>query len=178
MWGGSGNLLYYSEPYKPSWFKLSENFFEFESEVVLVARVPSGLFVGLKDRTVFLGGTEPEQMAQATAGSGSIRGTLKYANNLPELGDILGTPQKGYVDVPVWRTAEGIVAGNAAGRLFNLSKNNLKMSVPERGASLYRNHKGRFQFLTNALQGYVGSAAGAMDEVSIQVFRDGKLITD
>ncbi len=177
MWGGAGNSLYYSEPYKPSWFKTSENYFKFESEVVLIARVPTGLFVGLKSRTVFLGGTEPEQMAQATAGAGSIRGTLKYANNLPELGDILGTPEKGYVDVPVWRTTEGIVAGNAAGRLFNLSKNKLKMPVPDYGASLYRKHKGRFQFLTGSPQGLISSAAGASDELSVQVFRNGRLLT-
>ena len=112
MWGSVEGVLYYSEPYRLGWFKETSNRFEFESPIAMIARVPTGLFIGMSHKTVFLRGTEPEQMQQVDAGAGSIKGTLDYANNLPELGDVLGTPEKGYVDVPMWRTTDGIVAGS------------------------------------------------------------------
>jgi len=177
IWGSSGKTVYYSQPFKFGWFRLSANRFEFESEVTVIAKVPTGLFIGMKDKTRFLSGTEPEQMVQTDAGAGSVPGTLAYANNLPELGTILGTPEAGYVNVPMWVTAEGIVVGNASGRLFNLTKNKLIFGIPDRGASLYRNQKGVFQFLSGFKQGATGSGAGFSDTATCEVFRNGKLVT-
>jgi hypothetical protein len=168
LWGVGGtdkDTLYYSEPYHYDWFKPASNFFKFNSDITLIAVVASGLFIGMADRTVFLNGTEPDQMSQLSAGAGSIKGTLAYCNNLPELGDVLGTPEKGFVDVPVWRTTEGIVAGNITGKLYNLTKHKVKMSNPKKGASLYRQRNGAFQFLTSSDVGISGSALGAYDSV-------------
>jgi hypothetical protein len=178
MWGGRDNVLYYSEPNELSLFGLNDNRFEFESDVVVIARVPTGLFVGLESRTVFFGGTEPEKMSEVFAGPGSIRGTLAYCNNLPELGDVLGTPEKTFVDVPVWRTTEGIVAGNASGRLYNLTKPKLRMGVPGFGASLYRTKNGVFQYLTSSRLGNSGSGRGATDSEALAAFKAGKIPTD
>jgi hypothetical protein len=176
IWGSSGKTIYYSQPFKFGWFRISANRFEFESDVTVIAKVPTGLFVGMKDKTRFLAGTEPEQMQQSDAGSGSVSGTLAYVNNMPELGDVLGTPEKGYVDVPVWVTAEGIVAGNASGRLFNLTKNKLIFGLPERGASLYRNQGGVMQFLSSFKSGATGSGAGFSDSATCEIFRNGTLV--
>jgi hypothetical protein len=178
VWGSLGSTVYYSQPFKFGWFRLSANRFEFESEVTVIAKVPTGLFIGMRDKTRFLAGTEPEQMRQSDAGAGSIPGSLGYCNNVPELGDILGTPEKGYVDVPIWRTTEGFVIGNAAGRFYNLTKNKLIFGIPERGASLYRSQKGVFQFLSSAKQGVTGSGAGFSDTATCEIFRNGKLVTD
>lgn len=172
MWGGSDNVLYYSEPYELGWFKPAANYFEFDSEITMIARVATGLFIGMADKTKFLAGTEPHQMTEHYAGAGSIAGTLAYANNLPELGDVLGTPEKGFVDVPVWRTTDGVVAGNVSGRLYNLTKHKLRMGVPERGASLYRNLNGVFQFLTSAARASGGSGVGLEDAETVTVFRN------
>lgn len=174
IWGSSGKTIYYSQPFKFGWFRLSANRLEFESDVTIIAKVPTGLFIGMKDKTRFLAGTEPEQMQQTDAGAGSVPGTLAYCNNLPEMGDILGSPEKGYVDVPVWRTTDGIVAGNASGRLFNLTKNKLVFGVPERGASLYRNFGGVLQFLTSARAGAGGSGAGFFDADTIAALKAGQ----
>jgi hypothetical protein len=176
VWGSSGKTVYYSQPFKFGWFRLSANRFEFESDVTVIAKVPTGLFIGMKDKTRFLMGTEPEQMQQSDAGAGSVPGTLAYCNNVPYLADILGTPEKGYVDVPIWVTAEGIVAGNASGRFFNLTKNKLMFGTPERGASLYRDQKGVFQFLSSFKSGVTGSGAGFSDEATCEVFRNGTLV--
>jgi hypothetical protein len=175
MWGSVGNEVFYSQPFRPSWFRSTLNRFTFDSEVTMIARVPTGLFIGCKERTYFLHGTEPGKMQQLGAGAGSIRGTLAYCNNLPELGDILGTSEKGYVDVPVWRTTDGLVAGNASGRLFNLTKDKLRMDAPERGASLYTNVDGSFKFITSSKMGLSGSAIGALSADTVTLFEDGKV---
>jgi len=176
VWGASGKTVYYSQPFEFGWFRLAANRFEFESDVTVIAKVPTGLFIGMKNKTRFLMGTEPEQMQQMDAGAGSVPGTLAYCNNVPYLADILGTPEKGYVDVPIWVTAEGIVAGNASGRFFNLTKNKLMFGTPERGASLYRDQKGVFQFLSSFKSGVAGSGAGFSDEATCEVFRNGTLV--
>jgi hypothetical protein len=77
--------------------------------------------------------------------------------------------------VPIWLTAEGIVAGNISGRLFNLSKNKLKMGIPARGASLYRNLDGVFQFLTGFKRGETASGAGFADAATIDAFENGRI---
>jgi len=176
VWGARGDTLYYSEPYRIGWFKLSSNFFKFNSNITLIASVPTGLFIGMETQTVFLAGSEPEQMAQTSAGAGSIRGTLAYCNNLPELGDILGTAEKTFVDVPVWRTVDGIVAGNVSGRLFNLTKHKIRIGKIDKGASLYRQKCGSFQFLTSSLKSSYCSDVGCADSVECEVWRNGKLI--
>lgn len=177
MWGSNGGDVYYSEPFKLGWFKTNSNVFNFDDDVTLIAKVPTGLFVGTKTRTHFLGGTEPKKMVQSDAGAGSIPGTLAYCNNLPELGDVLGTPEKGFVDVPVWMTAEGIVAGNQAGKLYNLTKNKLKTGIPTIGTSLYRNLNGVFQYLTGFKAGSAGSGAGAIDSDTYNAFLSGSVET-
>jgi hypothetical protein len=175
VWGSSGADVYYSEPFKPGLFKLASNKFSFDSDVTLIAKVSTGLFIGMSGRTVFLAGTIPSQMVQSDAGAGSIKGTLAYSNNLPDLGSILGTPEKGFVDVPMWMTTEGIVAGNQAGKLYNLTKNKIKMGIPSSGASLYRNAEGVFQFLTSFKSGATGSGAGFIDTDTYNVFKNGRV---
>jgi hypothetical protein len=176
-WGSVENVLYYSEPFKLGWFKLTSNKFTFDSKVTLIAKVSTGLFIGMRERTVFLAGTEPGKMVQSDAGAGSIMGTLSYCNNLPDLGSVLGTPEKGFVDVPVWMTVEGIVAGNISGKLFNLTKNKLKTGIPSRGASLYRNLEGVFQYLASFTTGATGSGAGFVDAETFDAFKNEKIDT-
>jgi hypothetical protein len=173
--GSNSNILYYSQPFNLSWFRSTMNKFTFDTEITLIARAPTGLFVGTEERTVFLHGVEPSKMEQSFAGAGSIRGTLAYCNNLPELGDILGTAEKGYVDVPVWRTMDGIVAGNASGKLYNLTKNKVVMDAAPMGASLYRNVDGTFQFLTSSIRGVSGSSIGSLNPDTLKLFEDGKV---
>jgi hypothetical protein len=175
IWGSSGCDVYYSQPFKLGWFKLSSNVYHFEDEVTMIAKVPTGLFIGMKNRTRFLLGTIPEQMVQQDAGAGSIQGTLAYCNNLPELGWTLGTPEKDFTDVPVWMTSEGIVVGSPSGKFFNVTKNKLKMGIPEQGASLYRNLEGVIQFLTSFKMGTTGSGAGFSDPDTINAFINGRI---
>jgi hypothetical protein len=175
MWGSSDKAVYYSEPFNLGWFKLVSGKYQYEDEITMIAKVPAGLFIGMKNRTRFLAGTIPEQMTQQDAGAGSIKGTLSYCNNMPELGWILGTPEKDFVDVPVWLTTEGVVVGGANGHFFNITKNKIKMGIPTEGASLYRNLEGIIQYLTSFKTGAIGSGAGFGDTETFNVFKNGHI---
>jgi hypothetical protein len=175
MWGSSGSTVYYSEPFKLGLFRLNVNKFTFDSPITLIAKVSTGLYVGMESRTVFLAGVVPKDMQQIDAGSGSIPGTLVYCDNMPELGWTLGTESKNFTDVPVWLTDDGVVVGNATGKLFNITKNKLKTGIPVRGASLYRNLEGITQFLTSFKRGVTGSGMGFSDADTMAAFEDGRI---
>ena len=175
IWGSSGSDVYYSMPFKPGLFKKASNVYHFEDTVTMIAKVSTGLFIGMKNRTRFLAGTIPEEMTQRDAGAGSIKGTLAYCNNMPELGWTLGTPEKDFVDVPVWLTSEGVVVGAPNGNFFNITKNKIKMGIPDQGASLYRNLEGVIQFLTSFRRGSTGSGAGFSDGDTLDAFRKGRI---
>jgi hypothetical protein len=162
-------------PFALSLFKKASNVYHFEDDVTMIAKVPTGLYIGMKSLTRFLSGTIPEQMTQKDAGAGSVKGTLAYCNNMPELGWTLGTPEKDFVDVPVWLTSEGVVVGGPSGNFFNITKNKLKMGIPEQGASLYRNREGIIQFLTSFKAGVTGTGAGFRDTDTYNAFKNGRI---
>lgn len=175
MWGSVGSDVYYSEPFHLGWFKLTSNKFPFEDTVTLIAKVSTGLFIGMKNRTIFLAGTVPTQMTRQDAGGGSIKGTLAYCDNLPELGWTLGTAEKDFNEVPVWLTSEGFVVGSPSGKFFNVTKNKLKMGIPDQGASLFRNLEGVIQFLTSFRTGTTGTGKGFRDTDTYNAFKNGRI---
>ena len=176
VWGSVDNILYYSEPFRPGWFRMQLNKFEFDQNITLIAHVPTGMFIGCEDIAYFLAGTEPNQMKQSVAGKGAVPGTLKYCNNVPELGDILSPAERIHVNVPIWLSQEGIVIGNASGRLFNLTQQKVKFRPGVRGASVHRMKNGEFQYLTSFKQGSPGSGFGMSDTATVEVIRNGKVI--
>ena len=177
VWGSVEKVLYYSEPFHPEWFRTSLNKFEFDQNITMIVQVPTGLFIGCKDVTYFLAGNEPSQMKQTLAGKGAIPGTLVYCDNVPELGDILSPAERIYVSVPIWLSQEGIVIGNASGRLFNLTQQKVKFSPGVKGASMHRMKNGEFQYLTSFKQGSPGSGFGMADSVTAEVIRNGRVLT-
>lgn len=176
VWGSVGNILYYSEPFHPEWFRLVLNRFEFDQDITLIAQVSTGLFVGCEGTTFFLQGTEPQGMKQSIVGKGAVPGTLYYCNNVPELGDILSPAEKIHVSVPIWLSQEGIVIGNPSGRLFNITQEKVRFRPGVRGASIHRMKDGEFQYLTSFKQGSPGSGFGMTDSATAEVIRNGKVI--
>jgi len=176
MWGARGNILYYSEPFRVDWWKLGQCYFEFATDITLVAKTYTGLFVGCEDRTYSLLGTEPEKMQQTDVGAGAVPGTLVYCNDIIELGDTISPPEKKHRSVPVWVSETGIVAGNPVGRLFSLSQGKVRFNPGSYGASLYRNRDGNFQYLTSFYKGSEDSGLGMSDDATIEVVRNGRVI--
>jgi hypothetical protein len=175
MWGSVGNEVYYSEPYRLGLFRTDANKFSFDDDVTMIAKVPTGLFIGMAGCTRFLAGTVPETMVESDAGSGVVKGSLAYCNNMPYLADVLGTAAKVINDVPVWLSDDGFVAGNISGRIFNLTKDRIKMGVPDRGASLYRNLDGVIQILSSFKTGT--AITGAKDADTVFAFLHGHIDT-
>ena len=156
---------------------MTSNRFPFEDDVTMIAKVPSGLCIGMKNRSRFLNGTVPDQMTVQDAGAGAIKGTLTYCNNMPEMSWTLGTPEKDFVDVPMWTSEDGIVIGLGSGKLLNVTKNKLKMGIPDRGASLYRNLEGVIQYLTSFKSGTTGTGKGFRDYETYNAFKNGHIDT-
>jgi hypothetical protein len=112
-------------------------------------------------------------MTRLEAGSGSIKGTLTYCNNMPELGWTLGTSEKEFTDVPVWLTNEGMVVGSVSGKFFNITKNKLRIAIPSQGASLYRNRNGIIQILTSFKAGVTSESINSEDADTYDAFLQG-----
>lgn len=176
VWGSIGNKVYYSEPFKWSWWKKGTSFFEFATDITMIAKTKTGLFIGCTDRTYCLLGTKPEEMQQLDVGSGAVPGTLAYCNNIIELGDTISPPEKKHESVPVWVCQEGIVAGNPAGRLFSLTQGKVKFSPGANGASLYRQKNGDLQYLTSFYKGSDDASMGLSDDATVTVMRNGAVI--
>ena len=176
MWGSVENKVYYSDPFQLPWWKRGSSVFEFATNVTLIAKTKSCLFVGCADRTYSLLGTKPEEMQMLDVGAGAVPGTLAYCNNIIELGDTISPPEKKHESVPVWVSEEGIVAGNPVGRLFSLSQQKVRFVPGNIGASLYRKKGGEFQFLTTFPKGGEQEGLGMSDSATVEVFRNGVVI--
>lgn len=176
MWGAVKNILYYSEPFHLDWWKLGTGYFEFATDITTVAKVITGLFIGCKDRTHCLLGTEPKEMRQLDVGAGACLQTPAYCNDIIELGDTISPPEKKHRSVPVWLSEGGFVAGNPVGRLFSLSQGKVRFLPGTKAASLFRNKDGNWQVLSSFPKGGVQSGLGMSDEATIEVVRNGKVI--
>lgn len=77
LWGASGAVLWYTSELSPHWLFPASGFLAFESSIRMLGAAEDGIYVGLSDRTYYLQGGQPGDMAQrlvstigATAGGG------------------------------------------------------------------------------------------------------------
>jgi len=166
MWGAVDSTLRYSEPYRYDLYK-STNTFTFPDDILLVAFVHGGIYVGFDDRTVFLRGTEPTGMSEVTVGTVVARNILAYCNNMPDMGN----------NVPVWVSKEGLVAGGHEGSLVRITKDRLQFPAGTEGAAVARTINGQDQFLTSFKQERPrGSGVGFGDSATCEIVRNGKVL--
>ena len=145
IWGVIGNRVVYSDEMSPEWFNDAENFIEFQSEPQMIARSKAGLFIGLADQTVFLSGTNPEDMSyhqQAVKPFGAVPNTLQYTGGFKNLG----------FDTPVWIDPQGkAVAGLADGSIADITGGQVRFDVSAGVGSLFRMYKGKPQYLATVM---------------------------
>ena len=166
MWGAVDNQLLYSEPYRYDLFKHT-NQFTFPSEILLVAFVDGGIFVGFEDRTIFLPGTEPSAMREVPLGPGVARNILAYCNNVPDMGN----------NIPIWVSKEGLVAGSHSGALAKITEDRVQFPAGQEGAAVSRIVNGREQYLTSFKQERPrGSGVGFGDSATCEIVRNGKVL--
>jgi len=63
--------------------------------------------------------------------------------------------------VPVWMTTEGIVMGNAVGRLYNLTANKVALPTPTRAVSVFTREDGLARIMMTFTQDEAADAIGA-----------------
>jgi hypothetical protein len=166
LWGAVGNRLIYSEPYRYDLFKTT-NGFTFPADILLIAVVDGGIFVGFDDRTIFLPGTEPSGMREVHVGAGVARNILAYCNNVPDMGN----------NVPIWVSKDGLMAGGHSGALVKITKDRVQFPSGQEGAAVFRTVNGQEQFLTSFKQERPrGSGVGFGDSATCEVVRSGKVL--
>ena len=166
LWGAVDSTLRYSEPYRYDLYK-STNMFSFPKDILLVAFVDGGIFVGFDDRTIFLSGTEPSGMREVEVGSGVAQNILAYCNNVPDMGN----------NVPVWVSKDGLMAGGHSGALAKITKDRVQFPAGQEGAAVSRTVNGQEQFLTSFKQERPrGSGVGFGDSATCEVVRNGKVL--
>lgn len=146
LWLAGGQRLYFSEPMFYDWFR-EDGYLPFPEELVMVAPVESGLFVGSRQSTWFLEGRSPEKMALFHKGDGTVPGTLAYAQI--EGGGYEISRKMSQLPSPVWLGPRGMVVGTHHGHLVHLTEGRLKMTGRQQGASLARTCRGLPQMLVS-----------------------------
>jgi hypothetical protein len=166
MWGAIDNTLVYSEEYRLDLFRTT-NVFQFPEEVILVAVVEGGIYVGFESRTIFLPGTKPEDMSERTVGEGVAKNIVAYCNNVPDMGN----------KIPVWVSKDGLVAGGHSGSVANIVHNRIQFPAGTEGAAIQRTVNGQDQIIASFKQEKPrGSGVGFGDSTTCEVVRNGKVL--
>ncbi len=131
----TGHLVWYSEPYSFSHFRLGESFLQFPDDVTVMEPVPGGIFFASNKETVFFSGN-PEDGFTAIP---------KF-----EYGGIYGTSRRvPNSDDVIWMSQRGLVTGSANGTCTNKQEQNVATESGTSGATLIREQDGLRQVIAS-----------------------------
>ena len=132
----SENVLYFSEPFAHSHFVLSKNQVSFETRILMVQALETGVYVGDEDSVYFLKGQDPSQwfrehvaMSPAFPNSNIVVDGYKIADG-----------KEGHI--ALWSSFDGIFAGSEDGHVECLTKHRLKLKRATQGATY--THEGKY----------------------------------
>ncbi|MBF0555915.1 MAG: hypothetical protein HQK96_15430 [Nitrospirae bacterium] len=132
----SGNVLFYSEPYRYESFRYESNFMVFDDRITLLCAVKDGLFVGTDTDVYFLQGTNPLQVTRYNvAGYGAVYGT-----------QFRGKP---YADVVYFLSRRGLCRVSTGGQFENLTDDVVYFDAGDSGAGYYREQGGIEQYIVS-----------------------------
>lgn len=121
------NILWYSLPFSYSWYVLSRDRVEFESEIVMLGCLTSGVWLGTLDGVYWLGGAEPGKWSRQQISSAvSVQGSAVVAD-----GNLFGEGLPG--KVVVWASKDGIFVGDERGQAVNVTRDSLSLGRAGRG---------------------------------------------
>ena len=172
VWIAQENVLWFTDALGYHLNDPSRGFFQFPQAIDLLEPVTDGFFIGA-DKTYFLAGTHPDEMAlREIASYGAVRGTsVTVDGSLVRVGD-----QSLNGLVALWTSPKGICAGASSGVFINLTESRLAMNAEGIGAALFREKDGLRQYLSLLNGGREGSAFKAQDRFDAEVIRNGSLI--
>ena len=138
LYGFVGNVLWESEPFDPRSFNLASGYLQFESDIVDAISIDTGIYLFLRDKTIFLLGESKEKFIKKTVtfGNGVVADTVKLVDGetLPEFYRVSGI-------AAVWVAQDGIFVGDDTGVAKSISDRKLEFSELFTGASVvFRNN--------------------------------------
>ena len=114
-------LLIWSERGQFGLFNLAKSLRKFESDILMIVAVPSGLFVSTRDRTVFLSITSPHNVQLIPVSSSPA---VEWSDRPERVdGAKFGLEGTGY---RLWRGDTGACIGSPTGQLINMTEENFK----------------------------------------------------
>jgi hypothetical protein len=138
LYGFVDNVLWESEPFDPRSFNLASGYIQFESEIIDAISIDTGIYLFLKDKTIFLLGESKEKFVKKTVafGGGAVADTAKLVDGetLPEFYRVSGI-------AAVWVSQTDIFIGDDAGVVRSISDRKLEFNEIFAGASVvFRNN--------------------------------------
>ena len=135
----SGPWVWYSEPLRYGLVSIVGGYLTFGRTITMFEPVESGIFVGLRERTLFLRGKGPENFEQMPL---TDRGAIAHTGERvpadffsPEL-----LPDRGF-PVATWLSERGMAVGRADGSLAMPQSDRISL-VADRGRALFMQHNG------------------------------------
>lgn len=136
---GSGSEVWYSEPYAPDVFSMGDSFLPFESDVQMLRAVSGGLYISDSEQTWALIGSDPGDFKWGVVDN---HPALPYSDQ-----SFVGSMQidvegdyvfldSGKLECAFWLTDTGIMFGDAAGSVYNISTAKIDLPGPYSSGSM------------------------------------------
>lgn len=156
MYIADGKVMWHSEPFAFSHFRLAANFTQFEHDVAVMEAVDAGMWVATTGKTFLLGGETTEApVLREAAGYGAVPGT-------------------GLIDPAtkhaMWYSMRGAVTGSKDGQLVNMQEDNVAADTGTTGAAMLREHNGLKQFVASVQDSMVSPLAST-SFIAMEVIR-------
>jgi len=127
------SIIWYSLPFAYDWYIFSTNRVQFETTVIMMKSVETGLWVSDESGVYWLGGPDPLAWTRVKcADKPAIEGTAVVTE-----GWLVGKGTPG--QVAIWTSEDGIFMGDSRGQLVNLSKDTVRPGKSSRGSGVVYN---------------------------------------
>lgn len=164
------NVLWYSEPFSYEWFRLQSGYFHFEDDIVDVAPMEDGIYVGTTTRIYWLQGSDPAEMrAIEKEPVVMVRGTISKVD-----GSSIFIEQAPLGYKKLVMTNEGIFALFNQGFLVNTTYRNVNFPFTNnQGASSFFKESGISKYIVTMPETKESNNVQATDLVTGTIIRNG-----
>lgn len=167
------DVIYASEPFSYEWFRLHKDFMQFDSRVVMMMPVQTGMYVGTTTGVFYLGGSDISSFKMAEK---EICKPVMYSNVLIPSGYIRidNTPLG-----PKWlfTSDEGMYVCMNQGVMFNVTQEHVAFPKGDVGAATFIQQDGINKYISLIKsQNSETQNMGVGDLVTAEVIRNGVLI--
>jgi hypothetical protein len=128
-----GEVLWYSMPFAYSHYALSKDWVQFETPIVVVKALETGVWISDQVGVYWLAGADPDKwMRQLRSSYPAIAGTAVVTD-----GSVVGEGIPG--TVVIWASEVGIFVGDEQGRVVNMTQDSMELWKAVRGSGAVYN---------------------------------------